>query len=388
LGDGYDIPYLCNRLEKFGLLEKLSPFGIVEKAYNDNNKFIIYGLDVVDYRAIYKHFKNLIGENPPSTALEAVSEAELNQHKLETGDDLNLLYRNDINKYVEYNRQDVWLVKELEKKLGYLNLIDEIRRIGLCNFEDSTSNSIVIDNIIIKTLNQKGYIVQSKQHNHKDSSYEGAYVAPTMPGIYNNVICYDFLSLYPFTIMNFNISPDSYVKKIKKEEIFLYDLKEDEILAANGAIFTKKFKGFIPQICEWLFSKRQEYKKKKSEAINEIEKNKYDLSQTAYKILLNSIYGFMGASFTRFYSNDLAEAITLSGQNIIKYSHSELKKIGCILAAGDTDSVYLINEDLKTKEQTIEYGEYLSNYIDDKLKIYCKKNFNIGRESVGEIISE
>ena len=47
---------------------------------------------------------------------------------------------------------------------------------------------------------------------------------------------------------------------------------------------------------------------------------KLDLKQNAIKILINSIYGAFGNKWFYFYNPDIAQSITLQGQDLIKFS--------------------------------------------------------------------
>ena len=99
---------------------------------------------------------------------------------------------------------------------------------------------------------------------------------------------------------------------------------------------------------------------RKDEIINEIkkleeEKDKASLKarlqdtfQHAYKIFLNSVYGFTGTQFSPIYNKDMAESVTLTGQTTIKemvqFTNKCLNKLGNTentewVIAGDTDSV-------------------------------------------------
>jgi DNA polymerase elongation subunit (family B) len=45
-----------------------------------------------------------------------------------------------------------------------------------------------------------------------------------------------------------------------------------------------------------------------------------DLKQNAIKILINSFYGAFGNRYFYFHNNDIAQSITLQGQDLIKFS--------------------------------------------------------------------
>jgi len=315
IGDGYDIPYLCNRLEKFDLLQRLSNFGLVERHYRNKNKFIIYGQPVIDYMSVYKSIKNMMGETLTTYSLQNNSMNELGEGKVDYEGDLNSLYERDLDTYIKYNRKDVELIKKLDDKLKFISIIDEMRRISFCNFEDTLSNSIMIDNILIRTLHKNNCVVRSKIHTGQREAFEGGYVKDPVPNLYKWIIVMDFTSLYPFVTINVNISPDTKIKKINQGE--LYIPKENEILSAYNIVFNKNKKGIFPLLLEWLFKKRKEYQKLMKENPN--KKDEFNIKQQAFKILLNSFYGFMGFPGGRFYDTDLAASVNMSFQNVKRW---------------------------------------------------------------------
>lgn len=90
----------------------------------------------------------------------------------------------------------------------------------------------------------------------------------------------------------------------------------------------------------------------------ELDISKYHNFQLVRKIQLNSAYGAIGNEYFRYYSTELAEAITLSGQLSIQWIGQEInnflnKIIGSenydYVIASDTDSIYLRLEKLVTK---------------------------------------
>ena len=121
----------------------------------------------------------------------------------------------------------------------------------------------------------------------------------------------------------------------------------------------------------------------------EMDISKYHNFQLVRKIQLNSAYGAIGNQYFRYYSTELAEAITLSGQLAIQWIAQKLnefinKMIGTnnedYVIASDTDSVYLnlnsiVNKFVSTSDtnKKIDYIDNVSNkiilpFIDKKFK--------------------
>jgi DNA polymerase elongation subunit (family B) len=96
---------------------------------------------------------------------------------------------------------------------------------------------------------------------------------------------------------------------------------------------------------------------------SELEISKYHNFQLVRKIQLNSAYGAIGNQYFRYYSTELAEAITLSGQLSIQWIGQELNKYlnnalntqdKDYIIASDTDSVYLCLDGLVDKVMEID----------------------------------
>ena len=109
---------------------------------------------------------------------------------------------------------------------------------------------------------------------------------------------------------------------------------------------------------------------KKEKADLEILAQMQDNFQHAYKIFLNSVYGFTGTKYSPVFNRDIAESVTLTGQETIKemvrFTNDELNKLvenedgnGEWIVAGDTDSVggdsiVIINGKKMTIEEAYE----------------------------------
>jgi DNA polymerase elongation subunit (family B) len=121
----------------------------------------------------------------------------------------------------------------------------------------------------------------------------------------------------------------------------------------------------------------------------EFDISKYHNFQLVRKIQLNSAYGAVGNEFFRFYSTELAEAVTLSGQLIIQYIGNQIndflndavgtKKVDYVIYS-DTDSVYLNMEAIVKKFGSNKTKDEIINYINNVcLKImtpFIEKQFD------------
>ena len=84
------------------------------------------------------------------------------------------------------------------------------------------------------------------------SDYEGAFVWPTQPGVYKYIGGLDFASLYPSTMIQFQISPESFLFKDPT-----YIPKANEIKTVSGAVYQKRPDAILPAILSHYFAKRK-----------------------------------------------------------------------------------------------------------------------------------
>jgi DNA polymerase elongation subunit (family B) len=356
--DNYDIPYLYNRFSRvFGrdYAKKLSPVGLIR--YNQNRmRYIIAGVSCLDYLSLYKKFTY---NQQPSYRLDAIGKVEIGMGKVEYTGTLDMLFKSDIKKFIEYNLGDLKIVVGIDKKMKLIELARFICHIGHVPYEDYSYSSKFIEGTIITYLHRKGIIVANKpaggreafQQKVADDSegFSGAFVKPPMPGLYDWVYSLDLQSLYPSIIMSLNISPDTkmgrvfdwdvdkYIKKEKpnydvqlgagqiqsmtREEFVAWIHQHQFSISSNGILYTNRKVGIIPEILDKWFAERVEYKNTMKKYIKEGNAEMadfYDRRQHVQKILLNSIYGVLGLSIFRFYDLDNALAVTATGQDVIK----------------------------------------------------------------------
>jgi DNA polymerase elongation subunit (family B) len=259
---------------------------------------------------------------------------------------------------------------------------------------------------------------------------EGAYVKQPVPGRYDWIYDLDLTSLYPSIIMTLNISPETkigkclnfegneFVRNVEKEykvkigstitkynaQSFRRYLTDNNYsIAANGVMYDKNKKGFIPSILETWFDERVEFKNlmKDAKRANDPDKTKrYHQLQLTQKILLNSFYGVLALASFRFYDVDGAEAVTSSGQSIIKFSadignqyYNQTCKTEdvdyCIYT--DTDSTFFsswpivqarypdvkITDDERMTQETLNVAGEVQKFINNAYNIYAKKFMNV-----------
>ena len=371
----YDIPYICKRLDRVlgeKLMKRFSPWGLVSEGEvyingRKNTTFDVGGITQLDYLALYKKFTYKAQE---SYRLDYIAEVELGQKKLDHSefDTFKDFYSKGWQKFIEYNIVDVELVDRLEDKMKLIELALTMAYDAKVNYADVFYQVRMWDNIIYNYLKKRNIVIPPKIRSDKNEKYAGAYVKEPIPGKYDWVVSFDLNSLYPHLIMQYNISPETLleerhptasVDRILKEEIN-FEMYKDNAVCANGAMFRKDVRGFLPELMDKMYSDRVHYKKRMLAAkqLNETKPSKAlvkEISrcnniQMAKKIQLNSAYGAIGNQYFRYYKLANAEAITLSGQVSIRWIEMKMNnylnkllqtEAEDYVIASDTDSIYL-----------------------------------------------
>ena len=391
----YDIPYLCGRISRImgeKKMKLLSPWGLVsqDEAYISGRKFNVYdiaGLTTLDYLELYKKFTYKAQE---SYRLDYIAQVELGQKKLDHSEfnTFKDFYRGNWKKFVDYNIIDVELVDRLEDKMKLIELALTMAYTAKVNYVDVMYQVRMWDTIIYNYLKRRHIVIPPKDRSEKDSKFAGAYVKEPIPGKYDWVVSFDLNSLYPHLIMQYNISPETLlpekhpaatVDRILKQEIS-FELYKDNAVCANGAMYRKDVKGFLPELMEKMYAERVIFKKRMLAAKQEYEKTptkalekeiaRCNNIQMAKKISLNSAYGAIGNQYFRYYKLANAEAITLSGQTSIRWIENRMNGyLNNLLQTQDVD--YVIASD--TDSIYINFGplvdKFFSNVNGDKAKL-------------------
>jgi DNA polymerase elongation subunit (family B) len=405
--DFFDVPYLYNRIKNICGENHANRLSCIGKTYWSpyRQRYSIAGVSIMDYIGLYKRY-NFGLES--SYTLNHIATKELGRGKVEYEGSLDDLFENDLEKFIEYNIVDVELVVAMDTKLQFIELSRAICHSGFTPYEDYIFSSKYLEGACLAYLKKKGLVAPNKPKGHKDKLAEqteagedkfiGAYVKEPIVGKYDWIYDLDLTSLYPSIIMTLNISPETKVGKIGnwdpdawvrgeerqytivgKTKEFTYNRQElEEVIrdnqlgvAANGVLYTQKKPGLIADILDTWFKQRVEFRKleKKYGEAGDTEKYEfYGKRQLVQKILLNSMYGVLGLVAFRFYDIDNAEAVTITGQTVIKKT-AEMANLKYWKELGnkndynvyiDTDSIYMMAEPL-VKHRFPEYKTFDQN---------------------------
>ncbi len=368
----FDLPYLINRIKNVlgepssnKFQNVLSPWSIVKPrtvTYRGEvlTVYDIAGISQLDYLDLYRKYTYKARE---SYKLDHIAEVELDAKKLDYSefDTIKEFYENDWDKFVEYNIIDTELVEQLDEKMKLIELVVTIAYQAKINFEDVFSQVKTWEALIYNHLYEKNQVVPIKSPGIKSAQFAGAYVKQPIIGMHDWVVSFDLASLYPSLIMQYNLSPETLIRDesitVSVDELLNkkpLEFTNDYSMAANGKFFHKDTHGFLPELMDKIFKKRDLAKKqmielKKQKQPEEVIQS-WDVKQKALKILANSGYGALGSEYFAWFNIDIAEAITYSGQLTIQWIEKALNRFlnehlatnnQDYVIAIDTDSVYL-----------------------------------------------
>lgn len=440
---GFDFPYIINRITHIlgeEWVKELSPIG---RYYEKNKKvvkfgeppkvYIVEGVSSIDYMVIYQKFAM---EKQESYKLGHIGEQELGEAKIDYDGQLWELAQNDWQKFVEYNIQDVKLLVKLDDKLRYIELLRFLAYTGLSTMDKAIDTLPIVNGSIAVKARFRGERIPTFIRPMKLEKNPGGFVAEPNLGRSEWIVSFDANSLYPSVMITLNLSPETKVGRVEKimDKIVVHHVSgrqfeytpenfakifraEEWAISENKFLFSQKRKGIMPEFLDELYTKRKEMKKKmievkkklkeEGEDLSDEEKNelkvliqRYDTFQFAYKINLNSVYGYMGNPYAPMGDDDIASAVTLTGQAVIhqskeifmeflknKYPGLSQRELDKTYIYSDTDSDYftlkvLENHGiiLKNDDGTVHDGFYslcdeIENNMNDGMTVWAKKKY-------------
>jgi DNA polymerase-2 len=297
-----------------------------------------------------------------SYALNAAASEILGQSKTITGPDRGEAildaFERDREGFVEYNLTDARLVIEILDRLHLVELT--VQRSLLTGMPlDRVSASIAsFDFLYLSELGRKNVVAPTVQAAGPGAGTptSGGHVLEPEPGLYRNVLVFDFKSLYPSIIRTFQIDPLGYVPRPGPDE--------DMIVAPNGAAFRRE-PGILPKLLDDLFPRREEAKAAGDRVASQ-----------AIKILMNSFYGVLGTSACRFASPALANAITGFGREILLWSKKRIEDHGYEVLYGDTDSLF-VRSGTEEVEEARTLGTRLVAELNRELSEHIERTWRV-----------
>ncbi len=353
---GYDVPYIMKRLQKkFGSYDMISPIGNAwlgnKRDADDYYKIRINGLDSIDLMQVVQSLNYNLQNNKLDTAAEEILGTQFMKIKETTWRD----WQENFDGFMKYVVRDVEILHMIDDKLKCFEYLIQMQILSsITSLNDIMSVTRLIDAMLIKKFWGR-IIFPNTTQKSRQNFMGGRTIDPRETGVHRNVAVFDYASLYPTTIMAYNISPQTFLfskgslgekefntqlQYLKDNNIHYVDTFDSDELFGERYIFMSHDEhiGIIPQLTLELYKMRKYYKKIIKTATTDDERLVADKKQYAIKIILNSIYGAMGFRYFRLYVPECADAVTFFGRKALKFAEENIKCCGTVLYQ-DTDSL-------------------------------------------------
>lgn len=329
---GFDVPYLRERCKRYDIkLRMPGVYDLMERA-----------------KHIYKYNSDI-----KSYSLNNFSKYFLGETKKDSSMGIWNMWKYDQKSLIEYNRQDALLVKKIDKKLNITGMM--LLQCQWCRvlprkfsiYQLLDSYIIQVSHALKRPVPTNERSLFNREEDSETDKYLGAEVLEPAVGVHDDVYVFDFNRLYPSIIMTFNIGFDT-----------IQFTDDDDAIACAGTHCIERRHGkisptwfsrkpsCIAEAVRTLVTKRDLYKKIKLDllAAGKKETPEYKTAasdESIVKELILSVYGIMGMVYGRYYSQDMAESITLSGRWMLNFAKNHFEANGCTVLYGDTDSIFL-----------------------------------------------
>ncbi|MBD3318428.1 hypothetical protein GF342_00805 [Candidatus Woesearchaeota archaeon] len=357
--DSFDLPFIVKRAKKYKIALDLgldySPVSIRGRQHKIASIAGIVHLD------LFQFVRRVMRTSLETDVLSLDRVAQELIGKGKTGADVTKLAacwdaEEQLEEYAEYNLADAEITHELCMHI-LPNMIELVKIVKLPLFDVSRSSfSQLVEWYLIYRAHGENAIAPNKpgyreQQRRAREHVKGAFVYEPKPGLYEEVVVFDYRSLYPSIIASHNICPST---------IRCTCCASAPIDTVAGKVwFCQKRKGFISKVIEDLITRRARIK----ELLRTNKKDSLLYARSiALKLLANSMYGYLGFEFARWYSIGSAGATTGLGRQYVQDVISKAEQEGYGILYGDTDSAMLILGD-KTRDEALQFAERINERL-------------------------
>jgi DNA polymerase-2 len=349
---GFDLIFLEKKYREHGIPFSLGRNGRppeIREIQKGAFSVDICGRVVIDgppsLRTAFYSFENFRLETVASELLGKGKEIGGDQDKVK---EIERRFREDKKGLARYNLLDCTLVWEIFKKTGLIDLICKRSQLSGLPMDRVGQSVAAFDHFMLPRIHRNGLVAPNIRDIRDSGHAPGGWVFTKSPGFFEQIAVFDFKSLYPSIIRTFKIDPLSRLKAGVSP------------LNTPVEITFSRDVHVLPEFIAALMERRDKAKRE----------NDPHLSQ-AVKILMNSFYGVMGTTKSRFYNPQLSRSITGSGRWLLKITREFLEQNGYSVLYGDTDSVFvqLKKSEFNNSDQAVRYiAEQINTFLTQTLK--------------------
>jgi DNA polymerase-2 len=232
--------------------------------------------------------------------------------------EIRRMHAEDVAALVAYNLEDCRLVLDIFAKADLLGFAMERARLTGLPMDRQGGSVAAFDHLYLPRIHRRGVVAHDVGVDIEMVPSPGGHVLDSTPGLYRDVLSFDFRSLYPSIIRTFRIDP-----------LGLMQPGEDPVPGEDGATFAREG-AILPALIATLHDARSAAMATGNTALSR-----------AIKILMNSFYGVLGTPGCRFFDPRLPTSITRRGHAIIERARAYFESLGLPVIYGDTDSLFV-----------------------------------------------
>jgi len=362
----FDFPYLMRRCAIHGIPFSIGRDRSEPRTFASSTRFAeraldFTALDIAGRHVVDTYFLSMaydmIKRDLPGYGLKEVSRhfgfAPPDRTYVDGGD-ITRLWNDDPDRLMKYAADDAIETERLARHLSGSNFYltqmlpmayGQVSRVGPASKIESL--------FVREYLRQKHALPRSEWGSQSHGGYTDIFFA----GIAGPVVYADVESLYPSVMLQFDIRPD-----------------RDEL-------------GVFPALLGKLTAMRLETKRDMNQADTGELKSALDARQSAYKIVINSFYGYLGFAAGLFNDYSEADRVATTGQSILLSIMNLIHERGGRLIEVDTDGVLFVPPDsVRSESEERAFIEDLNELMPKGIRIgfdgryerilsYKKKNY-------------
>jgi len=336
--DAFDLPYIMDRAAKLGVPLHLGIDGSTPRftRMGFSNATMIRGrvhIDLYSYVRRYLHLER--------HTLERVYLELFGQEKYDLpGDEIHLYWdKGDqrLERLFHYSLDDAVAVTQIGEEMLPVSM-ELTRIVGQPLFDVSRmASGQQVEWYLIRKSFETGNLVPNRPSPEELTQREGkqvvgGYVKEPITGLHENIVYFDFRSLYPSIIISKNISPDTFTPDYKRGTC--------HVCPEYGHKFHKEPVGFIPAAMGKILKDRIRIKSRMKQSRDDKERQILNAQQEALKRLANTFYGLYNHSTFRWYSLQCSESITAWGRDFLKKTMKDAENNGFKPVYADTDGFF------------------------------------------------
>ncbi|MDF2691657.1 MAG: polB [Labilithrix sp.] len=251
--------------------------------------------------------------------------------------EIRRMFAEDVDQLAAYNLEDCRLVLDIFAKADLVGFAMERAHLTGLAMDRQGGSVAAFDHLYLPRLHRRGFVAPDVGVDIDMTASPGGQVLDSVPGLFQNVVSFDFRSLYPSIIRTFQIDP-----------LGLAQPGSDPVPGEEGATFARDG-AILPALIDTLHDARSSAMASGNAALSR-----------AIKIVMNSFYGVLGTPGCRFFDPRLPTSITRRGHAILERARAFFEQAGLPVIYGDTDSIFVHVGGSPTEEEVLARGRELA----------------------------